>query len=460
MGAHMIDSIFFGDQFGTAEMRAVFDDQSLLQKWLDVEAALARAEAVAGVIPVAAADEITRQARAEQMDVQAIKRDIDWTFHPIVPVIRELARHCGTAGEYVHWGATTQDIMDTAVALQLKAAYALLRRDLLGLEAILLNLADRHRDTVMCGRTHGQHALPTTFGYKVAVWLLENRRHIDRLDACVPRVLVGQLGGAVGTLASFPCKGLEVQRHMLEDLELAVPQAAWHTARDGLAEWVCVLGMIAATMGKIANEVINLQRSEIAELEEPFELGKIGSSTMPHKRNPMICEAIMAGSLVVRQDAALALNAMVQEHERDMGPWQAEWEFVPRATIMTAGTLALTIRVLGGLHVRADQMRRNLDTTGGLMLSEAVMLALGQHIGKQEAHELIYGVCMQAFERGSPLLEALADEPRVTAHLHRERISELLEPQRYTGLAAVMTERAVAATREAREKGVAHGQPG
>jgi len=334
--------------------------------------------------------------------------------------------------------------------LQLKEAYALLRRDLLALEVALLSLAEGHRDTIMTGRTHGQHALPTTFGYKVAVWLQENRRHLDRLHACAPRVLVGQLGGAVGTLASFPADGLEVQRRMLEDLGLAVPETAWHTARDGLAEWVCVLGMIAATMGKIANEVINLQRSEIAELEEPFELGKIGSSTMPHKRNPKICEAIVAGSLVVRQDASLALNAMVHEHERDMGPWQAEWEFVPRATIMTAGTLALTIRVLGGLHVRTGQMLRNLDTTGGLLLSEAVMLALGEKIGRQEAHELVYGVCMQVFETGRPLSEALAGEPRVSAHLTPQRIAELVDPQRYTGLAAMMTDRAIAATREAR----------
>jgi adenylosuccinate lyase len=447
MPAHIIDSVFFRDQFGTAAMRAVFDDATLLQKWLDAEAALARVEAALGIIPADAAAEISRRARAEEMDIDAVKRDIDDTFHPIVPVIRELARHCGAAGKYIHWGATTQDIMDTAVALQLKDAYGLLRRDLLALEQQMIDLAERHRDTVMPGRTHGQQALPTTFGYKVAVWLRENRRHLQRLDACTPRVLVGQLGGAVGTLASIPINGLEVQRCMMEELGLGVPDTAWHTARDGLAEWVCILGMISATLGKIANEVINLQRNEIAELEEPFTMGKVGSSTMPHKRNPMMCEAVVAASLVVRQDASLALNAMVQEHERDMGPWQAEWEFVPRATIMTAGALALTIKVLMGLHVYAQTMARNLDATNGLLLSEAVMFALGEKIGRQEAHELVYGICMRAIEGQQPLAEALAAEPRVTAHLSPLRIIELLDPRRYTGFAGEITDRAVEQTR-------------
>jgi len=446
----MIDSIFFRDQFGTVEMRAVFDDRTLLQKWLDAEAALARAEARLGIIPAGAAAEISRRARAEEMDVEAIKHGIDHTFHPIVPVIRELARRCGPAGEYVHWGATTQDIMDTAVVLQIKDASELLRRDLLRIEERMLDLAARHRDTVMPGRTHGQHALPTTFGYKVAVWLRENRRHLDRLEDCLPRVLVGQLGGAVGTLASLPGNGLDVQRLMMEDLGLSVPETSWHTARDGLAEWVCVLGMIAATLGKIANEVINLQRSEIAELEEPFAFGKVGSSTMPHKRNPMICEAVAAVTLIVRQDASLALNAMVQEHERDMGPWQAEWEFVPRAALLTAAALQHMIRVLGGLHVRTEMMARNLDVTRGQMLSEAVMLALAEHIGRQEAHDLIYGICMRAFDIGQPLEEALLADSRMSEHLSRARIAELLDPRRYTGLAGEMADRAVELTHRQR----------
>jgi 3-carboxy-cis,cis-muconate cycloisomerase len=363
-----------------------------------------------------------------------------------VPAIRLLAEQCGDAGAYVHWGATTQDILDTGVVLQLREAMRLLRADMQDLRDAWRDLAILYRDTPMPGRTHGQHAPPITFGFKVAIWVAEIDRHLERLDACASRLLVGQLAGASGTLASFGPSGLEVQRLMLEDLGLGVPPICWHTARDALAELVCLLGMVCATLGKVALEIIHLQATEVAELEEPFAWGKVGSSTMPHKRNPMMCELIVALGKIVRQDAALALDTMVQEHERDMGPWQAEWEYVPRACVLAASALAYSLRVARGLRVDTRRMRANIDLTGGLALSEVVMLELGRHIGRQVAHDVVYRVAMGVVEHGGSFREALVADPEVQAHLSPEQIDALLQPERYLGAAPACVDRVVGTT--------------
>lgn len=441
MGVHLIDSALFRDQFGTAPMRRVFDDAAMVRSWMQVEAALARAEAAVGLIPQDAADAISACVAETAWDAAELADGVAATFHPLVPAIRLLAQRCGAAGAYVHWGATTQDIMDTGLVLQLREAIALLHADMADLRRAWADLATRHRDTPMPGRTHGQHAPPITFGYKVAVWLAELDRHLERLAACAPRVLVGQLAGAVGTLASFGPHGLEIQRLMLADLGLGVPPICWHTARDGLAEFVGLLGMLCATLGKVALEVIHLQATEVAEVEEPFVWGKVGSSTMPHKRNPMICELIVALGRIVRQDAALALETMVQEHERDMGAWQAEWEYVPRACLLTASALTHSLRVARGLHVDAVRMRANIDLSGGLALSEAVMLELGQYIGRQEAHEVVYRISMAVAESGGSFLHALRDDPMVHAHLNATQIDVLLQPERYLGAAPACVDR-------------------
>ncbi|MGH2387772.1 MAG: lyase family protein, partial [Chloroflexota bacterium] len=261
---------------------------------------------------------------------------------------------------------------------------------------------------------------------------------------CMPRLLVGQLAGASGTLASFGSPGLEIQRLMLEDLGLGVPSIAWHTARDGFAEFVGILGMVCATLGKVALEVIHLQATEIGEVEEPFAMGKVGSSTMPHKRNPMMCELIVALAKIVRQDAALALDTMVQEHERDMGAWQAEWEYIPRACLFTASALAYSVRVARDLRVHTARMRDNIDITKGLALSEVIMLELGRSIGRQEAHEVVYNVCMDVAEHGGSFREALLAIPIVRAHLSPEQIDELLQPERYVGAAPLGVDRVLA----------------
>lgn len=444
MPAHVIDSIFFKDLFGSAAMRAVFDDLNLLQKWLDYEAALARAEAAAGLIPAEAAAEITRAAQAGHMDTDAIKRGVDKTVHPLVSVIWQLSELCaGDAGRYVHWGATTQDVMDTAIVLQIQEAYPLFESTLNTLIEAAVNLARTYRDTPMAGRTHGQQALPITFGFKVAVWVAELKRHHERLNGCKARVLVGEFGGAVGTLASVSDKGIEINVRLCQELGLGVPEIAWHSARDGLTEFATIITMICATMGKIAHEVIEMQKAEFGEAEEPFEMGKVGSSTMPQKRNPMTCEAILTLARLTRRHAATAVDAMFHEHERDWSSFQMEWAYLPELCVMTHGAMLMTERVLRGLVVYPDNMLRNLNLTNGLLLAERVMLALGTHVGRQHAHDIIYEVAMQSFEQRRPFADLLKQNPAVTAHLAPEMIDALLDPMQYTGLSAAFVDRVI-----------------
>ena len=442
MPAHVIDSTFFADLYGTPEMRAVFDDQTLLQKWLDFEAALARAEAALGLIPGEAAAEITRKARAELMDTAAIKRGIDETVHPLVSLIWQLSERCDeNAGYYVHWGATTQDVMDTAIVLQIKDAFPLFEHSLDSLISAAALLARTHRDTVMAGRTHGQQALPITFGFKVAVWVAELKRHRERLAQCKPRVLTGQFGGAVGTLASVGTMGIELNARLMAELGLNVPEIAWHTARDNFAEFAGVLAMITATLGKIAHEIIDLQKLEFGEVEEPFEIGEIGSSTMPQKRNPMLCEAILALARLVRARSSTAVDAMVHEHERDWSSFQMEWAYIPEICIMTHGAMQLAQRVLSGLHVYPAAMERNLSITGGTLLAERVMLEVGKAIGRQNAHDLVYAAAMQSYERREPFAQVLKSDPVVSQHLDAATIDQLLDPQTYLGLAGEYVDR-------------------
>ncbi|MDP6087739.1 MAG: adenylosuccinate lyase [Nitrospinota bacterium] len=445
MASHMVDSALFKDQFGTEEMRRTFDDRNLLQKWMDVEAALARAEAAVGLIPRSAAEEISRRCSADLLDVEAIKRGIDETSHPIVPFLHAYQAVCGKeAGECLHWGATTQDIIDTGMVLQIREAYDVIQRDVSEIIRIICDMARKYRDTLMAGRTHGVHALPITYGFKTAIWACELHRHRERLRAARPRVLVSSLFGAVGTLNSFGKDALEIQRLVSEDLGLDVPEISWHSARDGVAEWTALLGLLAGTLGKIANEIINLMKTEVDEVEEPFHHGKVGSSTMPHKRNPMICEAVVAASRIVRSHVPLALEVMMSEHERDMSAWQAEWEFVPEACTLTGAVLHQMKFVLSNLIVKPDNMRKNLDALGGLILSEAVMLRLGESIGRQTAHDLVYKISMETFEKGVPFAELLAKDEKVSAHLSPEEIEGLLDPANYVDHCGTLVDRAIA----------------
>ncbi|HYU17052.1 MAG TPA: adenylosuccinate lyase [Candidatus Acidoferrum sp.] len=444
MASHIIDSEVYGAGFASPEMVTIWSDSNRVQKWLDVEAALAQAQAELGMIPRAAAAEIARKARAELVDLKAIGAGVSQVGHSLVPALRALEHLCEDgAGEYIHYGATTQDIIDTGLVLQLKEAWGVLLRDLHDIREILVGHARRHKRTVMAGRTHGQQALPITFGYKLAVWVDEIDRHLERSAEAEKRIFVGNITGAVGTMSSFGAQGLEVQARALGRLGLGAPRICWHSARDRIAEAACLLVQIAMTLGKIANEVYNLQRTELGEVSEPFHMGKVGSSTMPHKQNPSMVELVVVLARLVRGTLGPLTEVLLQEHERDATCWRAEWAALPEACVYTGAILHHMRRVLGGLEVREARMRTNLGLLGGLLLSERVMLALGERIGKQTAHEVVYEVAMKAQATGIDFMDALLADARVAPHLSRDAIEQLLDPAGYIGLAPELVDRVV-----------------
>jgi adenylosuccinate lyase len=453
MAAYVIDSRLFADQFSTAASRRIFSDENTVQKWLDVEAALARVEARLGIVPQAVADEISRKAKVELFDLDEMKREMDRTSHPIVPLVRAIKNICdGDAGEFVHWGATTQDIMDTGTILQLREALDEIEAGTRRLLGNVADLAERHKSTVMAGPTHGQQALPITFGFKAAQWLDELCRNLERFREMQRRVLVGQFGGAVGTLAALGVKGEQVQRGLMNELGLACPQISWQSSRDRIAELVCVLAICTSTIGRIAHEIYCLQKTEFAELEEPFSPGKVGSSTMPHKRNPPTCETIVAISKILRSTAPLALEAMMTEHERDKIGLQTEREFISRACCLADAAAKKAVTVVAGLTVKPQNMERNLSLQKGLLMSEPVMMALGAKFGRQRAHEMVYEVCMKVFEADVPFKEGLLENADIKRNLTSEKIDEMLDPHLYTGSAAIFVDRVVRYARKEGEK--------
>jgi 3-carboxy-cis,cis-muconate cycloisomerase len=444
MPVHVTDSVIFRDFYSTDQMRALFDDRHLVGCWLDVEAALARAQAKLGIIPDSAAREINRQAHVEAIDFDALSRGTSLVGYPILPLVRQLADLCdGEAGRYVHWGATTQDIMDTANVLQLRAVLHIITRDLESLIASLSDLAEEHRDTPMAGRTHGQHALPITFGFKIAVWIDELRRHLERFDQCRPRLLRCQFGGAAGTLASLNEDGWRVHQALAEELDLFQARVAWFTARDTFAEFVSLCGLLTATLGKMAREVALLQQNEFGEVEEPFESGKGSSSTMPQKRNPILCEAVTGIAQLVVQHVPTMLTAMKPEHERAMGEWHTEWDVIPHVCQLTGAALSQSLRIFSGLIVYPEVMIQNLHRTDGQIAAEAVMMRLGEQIGRQKAHDLVYEACELSIEEGKSLYSILAIEPEVSLVISQEELRNLLEPTNYVGLAPFFVDQVI-----------------
>jgi 3-carboxy-cis,cis-muconate cycloisomerase len=443
----VFDSILFRDAFGTPAMREVFSDLSLIARYAEVEIALAKAEARCGVIPADAADEIAKRTDVAALDFDLLRRETDIVGYPILPLVHQIAKQCGEAGRYLHWGATTQDIMDTAVVLQLRAGLEIIEDDIADLRTILADLSKRYRDTPMAGRTHLQQALPVTFGYKTAIWLAMFDRHAERLAELKPRVLVGQFAGAAGTLASLGDKGFEVQKAFCEELGLGVPVSTWHVARDGLAETVNFLALVTGSLGKIALDIMIMASTEFAEVYEPFVKGRGASSTMPQKRNPISSELMLAAAKGVRQHAGLMLDAMVQDLERATGPWHAEWMAIPESFVLTAGSLHQARFALGGLIVDEKKMTENLDISRGLIVAEAVMMGLAPQVGRQEAHDVVYDACRHANEKGVTLAEALSADPRVASRIDRVTIDRLTSPNNYLGLAPDMVDRVLASSK-------------
>ena len=439
--ATAIDSILYRDAFGTPAMRAIFSDHALIGRYVAVEIALAKAEAKCGVIPPAAAQEIAAKADATALDVEKLRHETDNVGYPILPLVHQLAAQCGEAGRWLHWGATTQDIMDTAVVLQIRDGLALIEADISAVRAILADLAARHRDTPMAGRTHLQHALPITFGYKAAVWLAMFDRHAERLEQLRPRVLVGQFAGAAGTLASLGERGLDVQQALMEELGLGTPTATWHTARDCFGEMVNLLALIGASLGKVAYDITLLSSTEFGEVQEPFVPGRGASSTMPQKRNAISSELILACSKAVQRHAGLMMDAMVQDLERATGPWHAEWLAIPDSFMLTAAALHQAKFALGGLVVDTGRMARNLGMSQGLIVAEAVMMGLAPHVGRQDAHDLVYAACRRAYDTGVSLADALKQTPGIAAHLDEAAVARLTDPNNYLGAAPAMVDR-------------------
>jgi 3-carboxy-cis,cis-muconate cycloisomerase len=441
MASNVLDSILFRDSFGTPEMRAVFEDRELIRKYVEVEVALAKAQARCGVIPDEAARQIAASCNADTLDFDLLRHETEIVGYPILPLVHQISKQAGESGGYVHWGATTQDIMDTAVVLQIRDAFDLIDADIKQLRSILADLSQRYRNTPLAGRTHLQQALPITFGYKTAIWLDMFDRHAERLAQARPRVLVGEFAGAAGTLASLGDKGLEVQQAMMEELGLGVPVSTWHVARDGFAEAVNLLGVITGSLGKIAYDVMLMASNEFGELYEPFVKGRGASSTMPQKRNPISSELMLACAKGVRQQAGLMLDAMVQDLERATGPWHAEWIAIPESFILSAGALNQAKFMLSGLIVDEAAMAKNLDMTKGLIVAEAVMMGLAPYIGRQDAHDIVYDACRIVNEKGGRLADVLNAMPSVSSRLDPQLIERLTDPKNYLGMAPQMVDR-------------------
>jgi 3-carboxy-cis,cis-muconate cycloisomerase len=433
-------------------IRALYRLENRWQAWLDVEVALARAQAELGIIPADAAEAIARAARLENLDRARIDEGFARTGHTIVPLVWELSRVVGEKhGGWVHWGATTQNITQTGDLLVLRQAHRVFLR-LIG-EALgaMADLAERGADMPMPGRTHGQHAVPATFGYKVAVWIDELLRHVERLRQAAPRIFVAMLGGGAGTFASLGKQGPPVQAAIGKQLGFGSMTVPSRALGDHLAENICLLGMLAATCGKIGREVYTLMKTEFGEVEEPVPPGTVGSSTMPQKRNPKLCQDIIAAAAEVRATVPLALEAMQTEHEADRTTSLMMDAAEARACIETGDMLARLGEVMRGLRLDPARMRRNLDLGGGLIMAEAVMLELGATIGRQHAHDVVYDAAQAAAVEGRSFGDLLAGDPRVTAHLDAKAIAALLDPTAYTGLCAEMAREGAARAREAAE---------
>ena len=442
MPATALDSSIFRDIFATPAMRRVFSDENRVQRYLDIEAALARAQARLGIIPKEAAEEICRHCVADGFDFELLKKQTERIGYPVLPVVQQLVKKCRDGlGEWCHWGATTQDITDTATVLQIREALELVEAELIAIGKALANLARRYRDTPMAGRSNLQQAVPITFGFKAATLLAGIERHRARLKELRPRVLVGEFGGAAGTLSSLGKDGLAVQAELMKELSLGQPAIAWHTMRDCFAEIGCFLGLVTGTLGKIATDVKLMMQTEVEEVFEPFAEGRGSSSTMPQKRNPISCNYIIACTSMVRQNVAALLDAMVEDHERSTGPWEIEWIAMPEIFLLAAGALNQARFLLEGLEVDPARMRANLDLTRGMIVSEAVMMGLGPYLGRQRAHDLVYDICRKAITTGASFLDLLAADAEISPHLGRDALAKLVDPANYLGLAGEMVDR-------------------
>ncbi|RMT97541.1 3-carboxy-cis,cis-muconate cycloisomerase [Pseudomonas amygdali pv. sesami] len=443
-----VSNQLFDAYFMQPEMREIFSDEGRVQGMLDFEAALARAQARVGLIPPEVVADIELSCDARLFDFDALAIAIGSAGNSAIPLVKalgkQIAARSAEAERYVHMGATSQDVMDCGLILQLRRAIVLLERDLTLLADAMAEQAQRHAGTPLAGRTWLQQATPVTLGMKIAGWLGAVTRHRQRLNEIKPRLLCLQFGGASGSLAALGDQAFSVAEALAGELQLALPEQPWHTQRDRLVEFAGLLGLIAGSLGKLGRDVSLLMQTEVGEVFEPSAPGKGGSSTMPHKRNPvgaavMISTATRAPGLV-----ATMLAAMPQEHERSLGLWHAEWETLPELCCLVSGSLQQALQVLPGLQVDAERMASNLQSTKGLVLAEAVSIALAQRIGRDAAHHLVEQCCRRAVEQGAHLRQVLGENSQVSEQFSSDELDRLLDPAHYLGQARQWVERAVA----------------
>ena len=433
MGFHLGGTLL-RNTFGTSELRSVFDETGYVERFLAFEAALARAEADLGLVPEDAAAEITDRASVDYVDMDRVAENLDEQGLLSMSIIDAWKENLGEAGEYVHWGATSQDAMDTATMLQVRDGFEHLTADVEAIRDLLAEVVDAHADTPMMGRTHHVHAIPTTLGLKAASWLDELDRGVERLEAARDRV-AGQCSGAVGTFASLGEDGLAVRERVADELDLPMPDVPWNAARDRFAELLTAFAIVGSTLARIAWQVLILNREEIGELGEGTVEGSVSSSTMPHKRNPKRTETVVALARLLRGNAHVMTEVMESIDERSASTWYVEFAIVPESFLYVGRCARNARSVLESLEVDADAMRENLSVHGGLIASERVMMALADELGRQTAHHVVHEHAQRAFESDATFEECLLSDDRVTDAFSPEEVAELLDPSGYTGVA-------------------------
>jgi adenylosuccinate lyase len=454
MPTQIFDSLIYQGSWGTSETRAIFEDTHRTRSWLEILAALAEAQAEVGLIPAVAGSQVAETCRTVKLDedfFSEVRRGFEATNHSTMGLIKAIQRRCpGDSGEWFYYGTTVQDVTDTWMMLAIGKVWQIIYSDLSKIEEALLTLAEAHRDTVMSGRTHGQQGLPISFGFKVAVWAREIRRHIIRMRDLRPRLGVGQLAGGVGSLSSYGPRGIELQEKFFSKLGLRAPAIVWNTARDVIVEWFQLLVLLTGSADKFGQEVYNLQRAEIGEVSEGFSPGTVGSITMPHKRNPEIAEHLGTLARVVRHNSAMIAESQTHDHERDGRSWKVEWVALPATCMAAAKSMALTKSMCTNLRVHPERMLANLEASKGYILSEAVMLALAHHVGKQTAHTLVYETAMRAHEAGQTLKEAVLENEIIARHLSDQELEGLFDYRLSVGLCPEFVDRVLRLAKEER----------
>jgi 3-carboxy-cis,cis-muconate cycloisomerase len=443
MPSLVTNSKIWGEMFGTKEMRDVFSDETTVQLYLDVEAALARSQSKLGIIPKEAGEKITAAANLTWINWDILKTRTEIVGYPILPLVEQLSLSVDDGyGQYCHWGATTQDIMDTADVLQIRKGITLLSKDLNAIAVALSKIVKKHINTPMAGRTHLQHALPIPFGYKAATWLSSIDRHTKRLEEIKSRVFNVSFFGAAGTLASLgETDGLQTQANLAKELNLNVPDVSWHSIRDNFCEVTGWLALVGASLGKIAYDVMLMMQTEIQEVAEPFLHGRGASSTMPQKRNPISSEVMLACSKLLREHHSSMLDAMVLDHERATGQWHVEWYTLPNAFIISSACLSSAKYLLEGLEISVDNMKDNMNKTNGLIVAESVMMSLAPHIGRQVAHDIVYECCRDSLKNKTPFIDALLSQASISNIFNKSQLVKIVNPANYLGAAPAMAQR-------------------